>query len=210
MRDTQQFIRGQIYWRKADRWDDTDAGIIGKDRPVLIVSNNVGLACSTVATVVPLTTSERKNQLCTQVQITLNGKENYILCEQIYTCNLSELQRYIGTLNEHRMAEVEEAIMYALGMKALPSTKFEESSESSSMIESTVTKESKSVALSTDSSAVRPVTDNASKLQLIEDYGRYKRKILTIDRLLERYPYKNLGSLQSAVRRYRRQLGVKK
>lgn len=205
MRDTQQFVRGQIYWRKSERFESTEAGIIGKERPVLIVSNNVGLACSNVATVVPLTTAERRNSLCTQVNITLNGKDNYILCEQIYTCNLSELHRYVSTLNEHRMKEVEEALMYTLGLKPLPENKYKEtleanddSSDTSTDVTAELTKER------TDN----VVTNAEHKLRLIEDYNRYKRNELCLTDLMKMYPYRNLGSLQAAIRRYRKQLGV--
>ena len=65
LKDVQMYKRGQIYWWKDESINSTalKPGVIRKSRPVLIVSNDVGLSCSGIATVVPLTTS-RKRKIC--------------------------------------------------------------------------------------------------------------------------------------------------
>ena len=115
MNDVQKLVRGQIYWRNAENYDRAIPGIISKNRPVLIFSNNTCLACSPAYTVIPITSNVDK-ELPTHVKIFMDGHENIILCEQLYTMSKRSLGGYIGTLSEDKVKEVEKAVQIQLGI----------------------------------------------------------------------------------------------
>lgn len=107
--------RGQIYWRKDP--NISQLGILGKSRPVLVVGNDTGLAYSHIVSVCPLTTTDKADKkLPTQVPIYFRDQNQYILCEQVYTCNHDQLGDYIGTLSETKMKAVDKALSIALGL----------------------------------------------------------------------------------------------
>lgn len=92
----------------------------GKNRPWLVVSNNMCNQSSPAYTVVPLTTA-RKTTLPTHVIIDDGKVEQTILCEQIRTitantfCNNGSYYKY--TLSEKTMREVDEALSVQLGLQ---------------------------------------------------------------------------------------------
>ena len=107
--------RGQIFWRKDP--NISQLGILGKSRPVLVVGNNAGLAYSHIVSACPLTTTDKADKkLPTQVPIYFRDQNQYILCEQVYTCNHDQLGDYIGTLSETKMKAVDKALSIALGL----------------------------------------------------------------------------------------------
>ena len=107
--------RGQIFWRKDP--NISQLGILGKSRPVLVVGNDTGLAFSHIVSVCPLTTTDKADKrLPTQVPIYFRDQNQYILCEQVYTCNHDQLGDYIGTLSETKMKAVDRALSIALGL----------------------------------------------------------------------------------------------
>lgn len=112
--DIQYYARGQVYYRADDRGDE-GRSILKKQRPVLIVSNNIGLAASNIAIVVPLSSAPRRNDLCTQVVLDINGRTSYAMCEQVYCTSKDNLTRYIGTIRTSKMAEVDLALKAAIG-----------------------------------------------------------------------------------------------
>ena len=204
MKDTQQYLRGQIYWRSPDRYEDAPKGILGKSRPVILISNNTGLNCSPVATVAPITSSERRFPLCTQVPININGRDSWILCEQIYTCNVEELQGYIATISPHRMGDVDEAIKYALGLQPLPQSVsdekgFEETSDNDSYEDPNSTE---------DLRRKQYRWTEQEKLQLVIDVECHNDGKLSASDLLKKYNFAGLQSLKSTYRRFKKQLGV--
>ena len=78
MVDTSYYCRGQIWYRSNTR-EEEGRSVITKVRPVLIVSNNVGLAYSNIAIVVPLTSSPRLRTLPTQVPIDVKPDRGFAL-----------------------------------------------------------------------------------------------------------------------------------
>lgn len=122
MNDTQQYLRGQIYWRKPDNWEETPQGIIGKCRPVVIVSGNTHLGRTHIATVVPLTTAAQYFQIPTHIPLHMMGKDSLVMCEQVYTCNTYDLAGYIGTVTEKKMEEIDLGLKYAVGLIEMPDT----------------------------------------------------------------------------------------
>lgn len=92
----------------------------GKNRPWLVVSNNMCNQSSPTYTAVPMTTA-RKTNLPTHVIFDDGKVEQTILCEQIRTisasifCNSGSNYKY--TLNDKTMREVDEALSVQLGLQ---------------------------------------------------------------------------------------------
>lgn len=81
--------------------------VIGKIRPVVIVSNNMGNLYGNTITVVPLTSGQKRLNLPTHIEITPDDiqssgdylKPSTILTEQIITIDKTCLKAYIGRIN---------------------------------------------------------------------------------------------------------------
>lgn len=113
--------RGQV-WFLVDPYAPAEynGSVQGKNRPWLVVSNNLCNQSSPTYTVVPLTTA-RKTSLPTHVIIDDGKVEQTILCEQIRTisantfCNNGSSYKYM--LSEKTMREVDEALSVQLGLQ---------------------------------------------------------------------------------------------
>lgn len=111
----QRYNRGQIWW--ADLGDEFNGHIQAKIRPVVIISNDKGNYFSTLCTVIPCTSSDKKD-MPTHVHCILNGTKNIMLTEQIVTINKDQFKGYIGTLDEELATKVDEAICESLGLES--------------------------------------------------------------------------------------------
>ena len=118
--------RGQIYASV------TMPGSVGSEqmgeRPVLIISNNVGNRHAPIVNVAPLTT--RKSKSKQPMHVHLGSYENNLpfdsiaLLEQIATIDKSRIKGTLLTcLDESKMAEVDAAISVCLGLTAAKSHK---------------------------------------------------------------------------------------
>jgi len=114
--EIQKYLRGQIWWCKENNKLNIFPGIQAGERPVLIVSNDIGNIHSPILTVVPLTSQEKKN-LPTHVRFynNITMKDNIVLCEQIKTVPAEFLTNYLGTLKEEVMTKVAAALLITLG-----------------------------------------------------------------------------------------------
>lgn len=113
MIDSLYYARGQI-WNRTNGREEEGKSVLKKRRPVIIVSNNIGNVYSGVVTVVPLTTSERLNELQTQVELKILGKRSWALCEQMYCTSKDNLGSYIGTVSFAKMQEIDDAIRFSV------------------------------------------------------------------------------------------------
>lgn len=111
----QKFLRGQIWWM-GKSLDINTGSIQSSNRPHLIISNNIGNRNSPTLIVIPCTSEEKKG-MPTHVICEINGVKNTILCEQIKTINSDELNKYMFTLSDEVMSEVEKAIKISLGIE---------------------------------------------------------------------------------------------
>lgn len=89
-------------------------------RPVLIVQNDIGNFYSEAIIVVPLTTSQKK-ELPTHVVIGQDEgltEKSTVLCEQITTISLYQLEEKIGeVVSEDTAKKIEQALAIAIGLK---------------------------------------------------------------------------------------------
>ncbi|MDR0884454.1 MAG: type II toxin-antitoxin system PemK/MazF family toxin [Oscillospiraceae bacterium] len=107
--------RGEIYFADLDPITGSEQG---GNRPVLILSNDVGNKHSPTVIVAAITSRE-KNPLPTHIDLTgFAGlsKHSIVLLEQLRTLDKSRLGTYCGWLDERRMARVEAALALSLGM----------------------------------------------------------------------------------------------
>ena len=86
-----------------------------KNRPHLIVSNDIGNRTSNTLIVIPFTL-ETKPDLPTHYICEFNGKKNTLLTEQIRTVNNDELMTYMFMLDDKTMEEIDKVIMLSLGI----------------------------------------------------------------------------------------------
>lgn len=112
----QKYLRGQVWWVGGKE----EKVLIGnsvqtKNRPHLIVSNNVGNRNSSTLIAIPFTTEE-KNDLPTHYTCEFNGKKNTLLAEQIRTINIDELMSYMFMLDDKTMYEIDKVIKISLGL----------------------------------------------------------------------------------------------
>ena len=106
--------RGDIYWMNVkSEVKHVNTG----NRQVLVISNNKCNEFSSVITVVPLT-SENKKYLPTHVETYLGNIKNTILCEQIISINKSEIivKSKICSLSKDTMDRVSLALMKQIGI----------------------------------------------------------------------------------------------
>jgi len=111
--------RGEVYYVDLEGIDYTSSHVaVGKIRPCLICSNDIGNARSDIV-VVALITSADKRDYKFQYKFQLNGKISTIMCEQLLSCDQWRLKEKISELTNVQMKNVEKALMYELGLNKL-------------------------------------------------------------------------------------------
>lgn len=110
--------RGQVWYLVDPKSDNYDGSIQGKNRPVIIVSNDNCNQNSPVIHVVPLTT-QAKNNLPTHVHFNDGKFEQIALCEQVRPVKESlfyDKSYYKYTLSDEVMHKIEEALATQFGL----------------------------------------------------------------------------------------------
>ena len=107
--------RGDVFYANLP---DVGGSVQKGERPVIIISNNIGNLCSKIVMVIPLTTSSNKKHLPTHVKIINNVKlrNSIVLCEQILTISQDALMYQIGELDQNTLKEIGKAIKIALSI----------------------------------------------------------------------------------------------
>lgn len=108
--------RGDIYYADLSPVVGSEQG--GK-RPVIVVQNNMGNQFSPTV-IVAVLTSKLKKRLPTHIDIG-SGEGNLtmdstVLLEQIKTIDKSRLGRYIGSVTDQKMGEINQAMAVSLGL----------------------------------------------------------------------------------------------
>ena len=108
--------RGEIYLADLSPVVGSEQGGM---RPVLIVQNNMGNKYSPTVIAAAITSSLEKNKLPTHIRLsdTELGRESIILMEQIRTIDKSRLVKYMGSVGEDIMEQVDGALKISLGFK---------------------------------------------------------------------------------------------
>ena len=93
---------------------------IGKSRPALVMSNNRNNEFADTVTVIPITSKTAKVYPF-EVFVPKGAaglvKDSKAKCDQIRTISKKRLIKYLGTLEEVHLKEIEKAILIHLGIK---------------------------------------------------------------------------------------------
>ena len=160
----QKFKRGQVWWYNMNAVWDGSTYNQGKNRPVIIISNDLAAANSSSLICVPCTTQEKKF-LPTHINFEMNGLNNTAMAESILSVNIDKFGAYIGTLDDELMEKLEGSILVALGMKNAIRERCE--------CKNLPTPENP-ISIENQMKNFTPVKDN--KLELIKENGTYKVK----------------------------------
>lgn len=103
--------RGDIYYIR-----DT-GGATGsehrKDRPAIVVSNDIGNSHSPVVSVVYLTTTRKRKRLPTHVDVMATIKST-AMCEHVYSISTERLERHLGHITKSEQEAIDRALSIAL------------------------------------------------------------------------------------------------
>jgi len=114
--DIMQIKRGQIWWADIKVGNGS---IQRSKRPIIIVSNNLCNAYSSVITYVCLTSKQSKAKLPTHVRIERHcgvSVPSIALCEQPTSLCKDDLSTYIGICDKKTMDNISNALMIQLGI----------------------------------------------------------------------------------------------
>lgn len=87
-----------------------------KDRPAIIVSNNLCNEHSPVVEVVYTTTSRRKHLLPTHVIMHSTPLNSVALCEGVYSVDKSRIKQVIGHCSTSEILRINNALAISLGL----------------------------------------------------------------------------------------------
>jgi len=111
--------RGEVYIVSLD---PTAGSEIGKQRPALVISNNINNRNADTVTVVPITSNTAKVypfEVFLPKGAAGLQEDSKVKCEQIRTIDKSRLKRKIGEIGEDILKKVEKAILIHLGIDCL-------------------------------------------------------------------------------------------
>lgn len=111
-----EIMRGDIYYADLSPVIGSEQGGI---RPVLIVQNNIGNKYSPTV-IIAVLTSKTKRKLPTHISINSGEgnitKDSIVLLEQIRTIDKFRLQKYVGSVTQETMNQVDRAMLVSLGL----------------------------------------------------------------------------------------------
>ena len=105
-------IRGDVWWVD---FDPAIGSEIRKRRPAMIISSDTSNNSRSRVQVVPLTTNVSRRYFG-ETYITLNGRRNKAMADQIRTVSKLRLANQIGRLDKRNMQRVERAVRIQLGL----------------------------------------------------------------------------------------------
>jgi mRNA interferase MazF len=105
--------RGEIWWVN---FEPARGGEIRKQRPAIIVSNNIANRLLNRVQVVPLTSSVER-LYPSEALILVNGTPNKALADQLTTVSKTRLSNYVDTITEDELLRLEEAIKIQLDLR---------------------------------------------------------------------------------------------
>ena len=112
--ENETYCRGELYYIENSK--TYSGNLQGGDRPVVIVSNDIGNETSSVLEVVFLTTKE-KAIMPTHVRIASAKYPSIALCEQITTINKERVKKYLGKCSDAEIQAIDRALAISIGLE---------------------------------------------------------------------------------------------
>jgi mRNA interferase MazF len=104
--------RGEVWWVN---FEPSTGGEIQKQRPAVIISNDISNKYLNRVQVVPLT-SKVDRLYPSEAYVTLKGKQSKAMADQLTTVSKSRLVSLVGRLSRADIQEVEQIIKVQLGL----------------------------------------------------------------------------------------------
>ncbi|NOT60754.1 MAG: type II toxin-antitoxin system PemK/MazF family toxin [Acidobacteria bacterium] len=104
--------RGEVWWVN---FDPSVSGEIQKQRPAVILSNDASNKFLNRLQVIPLT-SQVNHFYPSEASVTLNGKPNKAMADQLMTVSKLRLSNLAGKLSSSDMKKIERVVKTQLGL----------------------------------------------------------------------------------------------
>ncbi len=114
--------RGEVWWVN---FEPSIGGEIRKQRPVVIISNDLSNKYLNRLQVVPLTSSKER-VYPSEAIVTVNNKQSKAMADQLTTISKQRLIKQYGFLDYHDMKRVENAVNLQLGLVMIKPPKSDE------------------------------------------------------------------------------------
>lgn len=116
-KSTNEILRGDVFYADLSPVKGSEQG---GTRPVLVIQNDMGNKFSTTVIVAPITSHIKKRELPTHVQLPAYvglPENSMVLLEQIRTIDKCRVDKYILSIGEDTMAQIDGALKISLGLK---------------------------------------------------------------------------------------------
>jgi competence ComEA-like helix-hairpin-helix protein len=113
--ENQEIKRGDVYYVRYD--DEGPGNHLAIGRPAVIVSSQFGVDVNLSTVMVVYLTTNTNRRGAHYVKITSTQRPSLAKCNEICTINRSNLDRYLCSLNELEMKNIDEQMTYCLGLQ---------------------------------------------------------------------------------------------